>query len=338
MTRDDADLPVARAADLEVAPKGQAWLVESIWSHLAVGFLAGQPKCTKTWMALDLAVSVASGTPCLGTFPVAAPGPVLVYLAEDALPRVRERILAISAARGVALDGLDLHVITAPCLRLDEDGDRGRLVRTVEKLRPRLLVLDPLVRLWSGDENNSGEVSALLGFLRTLAREHDLALVVVHHMSKKARKNLGQALRGSSDLHAWSDSSAYLTRRGGHILCTLEHRAAPAPEPILLALVAEKDGVPPHLERVVMAGDLGDDAAPAAASSPPALATRLRVFLRDAGRPLSRVALRRALRVNNLRLGEALTALERDGALTHTADGWALREPARPAAAPAAAP
>lgn len=335
MTRDDL-LPVARAADLEVAQSGQTWLVESVWSHLAVGFLAGHPKSTKTWMALDLAVSVASGTPCLGAFPVAQPGPVLVYLAEDALPRVRERLLAISTARGVALEGLDLHVITAPCLRLDDDGDRGRLVRTVEKLRPRLLVLDPLVRLWSGDENNSGEVAALLGFLRTLAREHDLALAVVHHLSKKTRRNLGQALRGSSDLHAWSDSSAYLTRRDRHILCTIEHRAAPAPEPILLALVGEKDGVPPHLERVG-AGDVGDPPAPdAAASTPAVIAERIRAFLRDADRPIFRVALRRALRVNNFRLGQALTALECSGAVTHTADGWALRQSTRPTAVPTA--
>ncbi len=312
-------LPVARAADLETTPPGQSWLVESIWSRAAVGFLAGQPKCGKTWFALDLAVSVASGTPCLGRFATAQPGPALVYLAEDALPQVRERIAAISASRGLALAELDLHVITAPSLRLDDDGDRGRLVRTIEKLQPRLLVLDPLVRLWGGDENSSAEVSALLGFLRTLARGHGLALVLVHHMSKKTRRSLGQALRGSSDLHAWSDSSAYLVRRDGHILCTLEHRAAVSPEPIPLRLVGG-DGLAPHLEPA-----LPDDRTSAPPAPIPAnLEDRLCDFLRQADRPLSRVALRRALRVSNVRLGDALLALERADVLVRSADGWLL--------------
>lgn len=313
--------PVARASDLEAAPVEMAWLVESVWSHLAVGFLAGQPKCAKTWFALDLAISVASGTPCLGRFAVTQPGPALVFLAEDALPRVRDRIAAICASRNISLDGLDLHVITAPCLRLDDTSDQARLAATVAAIKPRILVLDPLVRLWTGDENSSAEVSALLGFLRILAREHQLALVLVHHMAKKTRRSLGQALRGSSDLHAWSDSSAYLTRRDGHILCTLEHRAAPAPDPIPLALIGGDGLVPPHLERI-----RNDSPPQPVICTQVTIPDRIRDLLRDTQRPMSRVALRRELRVNNLRLGEALLTLERDGVLVRSADGWLLRQ------------
>ena len=32
-------------------------------------------------------------------------------------------------------------------------------------------------------------------------------------MAKRSRRNLGQSLRGSSDLHAWTDSACYLVRR-----------------------------------------------------------------------------------------------------------------------------
>ena len=45
-----------------------------------------RPKCSKTWLGLDIALSVATGTACLGKYAVPQPGPVLVYLAEDALP------------------------------------------------------------------------------------------------------------------------------------------------------------------------------------------------------------------------------------------------------------
>lgn len=204
--RPESHLRVMRAVDLPAQLPQKAWLVRELWSHLAVGFIGGQPKCGKTWLALDLAVSVASGTHCLGRFPVEQPGTALAYLAEDSLPHVRQRLAGLCAQRSLPLASLDLHLIDAPSLRLDDSEDQSRLLQAITRIKPRLLVLDPLVRLHSLDENSAADVSSLLGWLRALSRTHQLAIVVVHHMSKKSRRQLGQALRGSSDLHAWADS------------------------------------------------------------------------------------------------------------------------------------
>ena len=316
---DAGELEVAPAAKLPVQPQDEAWLVRSLWSRRAVGLISGHPKVGKTWLGLDLALSVASGTPCLGTFPVEDPGPSLIYLAEDALPQVRERIAALCAWKQVALETLPLYVITAPSLRLDDAGDRDRLAATIARWQPRLLLLDPLVRLHSGDENDARYVSALLGFLRALSRQHQVAIALVHHMSKKNRRHLGQALRGSTDLWAWSDSAAYLTRAQGHIMLTVEHRSAPAPDPVPLVLTAGQDGSSPHLERAFDGGAVDGAAAPAAA---PSLAERVRQILRQTDQAVSRVALRQQLRVNNQRLGEVLVDLERGGSAVRTPSGW----------------
>src|SRR5512145_1737128 len=85
-------LPVVRIGDLPREQNGQRWLVEHLWGVSSVGVIGGAPKCSKTWLGLDLALSVASGTACLGKYAVPQPGPALVYLAEDALPVVRERV------------------------------------------------------------------------------------------------------------------------------------------------------------------------------------------------------------------------------------------------------
>lgn len=323
-------LPVQQAALLPQQSIADAWLIESLWSHLAVGFVGGHPKSGKSWLALDLAVSVASGTDCLGAFKVHQSGPTLVYLAEDPLPRVRERIAGLCAQRKLPLDTLDLHVITAPRLLLDDPDDRSVLQQAIARLKPRLLVLDPLVRLHAMDENSSADISRLLGFLRGLSRKYALAIVVVHHMSKKARNQLGQALRGSSDLHAWSDSSAYLTRQRGQILLTLEHRSAPAPDPVPLVLAPGPPGATPHLERASSAAHRDEP-------QPPSLADQLCAVLAAARAPLSRVALRDKLRVNNTRLGEVLLSLESAGQLRRANDGWILST-ARPPPVPTALP
>ena len=70
------------------------------------------------------------------------------------------------------LQHLDIQVITSPTLRLDLPADAEALLRTVQELQPRLLILDSIVRLHRIDENASREVAPLLAYLRELQRRH----------------------------------------------------------------------------------------------------------------------------------------------------------------------
>src|SRR6266481_5995505 len=137
-------LPVQRASELSIDSAALTqWLVQGLWSDQAVGILGGEPKCCKSFLALDLAVSVASGAACLRQFPVRRRGPVLLFPAEDSLAVVRQRLEGIAAAAQVPFDTLPVQVITAPALRLDTPTDRLRLSQTVQQQRPILLILDP---------------------------------------------------------------------------------------------------------------------------------------------------------------------------------------------------
>ena len=161
-------LDVRRACELEERAAAQRWLIEGLWAESAVGIVGGEPKCCKSFLGLCMAVSVAAGVPCLGRYPVATPGPVLLFAAEDAPHIVRTRLQGICAAAHVPWDSLDIHVIVDPVVRLDVPADRARLRAEVERLRPRLVVLDPFVRLHRIDENAAAEVARLLAYLRVL--------------------------------------------------------------------------------------------------------------------------------------------------------------------------
>ena len=63
-------LPVQPAWRLAEASEQRRWLVDQLWSEDAVGIIGGEPKCCKSFLALDLAVAVAAGTPCLRRFAV----------------------------------------------------------------------------------------------------------------------------------------------------------------------------------------------------------------------------------------------------------------------------
>jgi hypothetical protein len=318
---DDDPLPVVRASDLDDGDTLARWLVDTLWARAAVGVLGGAPKCCKSWLALDLAVSVASGTPCLGAFDVDDPGPVLLYMAEDAAPVVKARLSGICRARQLELASVPIHVITVPVLRLDRGRDQARLRDAVRRLAPRLLVLDPFVRLHRIDENDAGEVSALLGYLRTLQRQHDVAVLVVHHARKNggAGAQAGQSLRGSGDFHAWGDSNLYVRRQKDALVLTIEHRAAAAPDPLRLELIAADDA---DVHLAIVAGDL-----PVGQKAPRELDSLVLEALGRAGRALSRSELRAELRVRNERLGDALLRLVATGALIRADDRWAVPVP-----------
>jgi hypothetical protein len=279
-----------------------------------VGLIGGEPKCCKSFLALDLAVAVASGTPCLRRFAVTRPGRVLLFAAEDALHVVRQRLEGIARAAAVAFEQLDVQVITAPRLRLDLAEDADRLAATVAALRPRLLILDPFVRLHRRDENASGDVAPLLAILRDLQREYELAVLVVHH-AKKGGGNVraGQALRGSSEFHAWGDSMLYLRRQAERLTLVVEHRAAASIDAVALELRSHGDA---------LALEVVD--APKHHPEPPPISAPERVLqaLADAPGPVGLEQLRAACHLRKATLCEILAALTGRGAILKTERGY----------------
>ena len=310
-------LPVEPAWRLAERAEENRWLVTGLWSEQAVGIVGGEPKCCKSFLALDLAVAVAAGVPCLRRFTVPQAGRVLLFAAEDALHIVRRRLEGIAIAAGVQLADLDIQVITAPTVRLDLDADRRNLAETVARLQPRLLILDPFVRLHRIDENASGEVAPLLAYLRELQRRHGVAVLVVHHAKKGGNSaRAGQALRGSSEFHAWGDSNLYLRRDGDDISLAVEHRAAPSPKPIRIELTSRGDAL------ALEVADRREPAMPA----PTTLDDRIMTVLAAADSLLLFTELRALCRVRTATLYERLAVLTADGRVVKIEDGYRLPE------------
>ncbi|MEK6707026.1 MAG: AAA family ATPase [Bdellovibrionota bacterium] len=295
----------------DLSLKGR-WLIDSLWLSEAVGLIGGPPKSCKSWLAIDMAVSTASATKCLQTFNVLNHGPVLVYLAEDSLAALKERVAGICKNRGLNLATLPLFTITLPSMRLDKEPDQLRLRQAISKVGPRLVVLDPLVRLHRSDENNAKEMSAILSYLRDLQREYHTAIVLVHHATKRSHERAGLSLRGSSDLHAFGDSNLYLFKKRDLYELTIEHRSAANIDPLALKLEAD-DEIPPHL---IVTNPPQETST---ASLEESIVEKL-----NQQNPVMRTTLRQLLKVNNARLGDALVTLEKNNQILKGPNGWLL--------------
>ena len=310
-------LPVTRLSRLTIDTTAQPWLIEGVWAEKAVGFIGGAPKSFKTFLALHLAVAVASGSHFLGRFPVHGPGPVLLVAAEDEPVSIRDRVASIASASNLDFDKLLVGLVTAPGLLLDRPDHQDRIEATLKKIRPRILILDPFVRLHNQNENDAARISALLSFLRLLNRRYNVAIAIVHHVRKMESASPGMALRGSGDLYAWADSCLYLLPHGPSSRALYaEHRAQPGHRPLLITL----QGDPPHLS----VSDFPEPTQPAAFAE---LAPRILEALRE--RPATGNVLRTRLGIRNETLGQALNALRSSGQVYHTDRGWSLAVPSR---------
>jgi hypothetical protein len=308
-------LPVLPAHAIPATEPHTRWLIDGLWGFDAVGILGGEPKCCKSLCALTMAVAVASGRDCLGGHRPQRTGTVLLFAAEDAPAIVRDRLTLLCAGMDIDLATTPIQMITAPRLRLDDATDRQRLELTIAQYRPVLLILDPFVRLHRVDENIAGEVAPILDSLRQLQRTYGCAIMVVHHARKGAGHiRSGQALRGSSEFHAWGDSNLFLRRQQSVLTLDIEHRAAPAPDPILLTLVASER----HLMLQPTTEDMADDDA----ASPPDV--RALAILADAPQPLTRREMQAHMKVRAATVGDVLDRLLAAGRIVRDAQGYRM--------------
>ena len=315
---DARSLPVVQVSQIPLEPQPRRWLVEGLWGAAAVGLIGGAPKSCKSYLGLELAVAVASGTSALGQYPVMESGPALIYLAEDSLSDVRQRVAGLARHRGLDLAHLAIHAITVPRLRLDRAADCQRLFETTRQLRPRLLLLDPLVRLQAINLNDATEVAQLLSTLRDLQRRFDVAVILVHHTCKfiPAGTQAGQGLRGSTDLHAFGDSNLYIRRVRDELVLSMEHRAAGAPEPIGLQLVTT-DEQAIHLAVTQAAVRQQDQQRQS---------NLVRAILEalGEGQTMTRQMLRQRLAIKNQTLGQILEQLQSLEKIERCRQGWRL--------------
>lgn len=309
-----APFSLCRVGEIQPKPPDRLWLIEELWLDSGVGILGGAAKVCKTYLAAEISAAVATGTKLLQRFVVPSPGKVLFYGAEDSLCALRTRFETLAAIRGLALSELPIYLIDTPTLRLDQKNDLVRLCGAIEKCQPRLLVLDPFVRIARIDENSALEVSSVLASLRTIQRKYDLAVLIVHHARKSPAAHPNQALRGSSDFAAWSDSNLYLARRAQRIMLSVEHRNAPAPGPLALRLSTDPA---PHLVLLDQKDPLPD-----APTDP--LQNEILQRLSLSSRAISTVEMREFLKRRKADVVAALEDLRALGRVERTARGWSL--------------
>jgi replicative DNA helicase len=183
--------PVSSAA-LDLTDFAYTWLVQGVLLDWLPAVIGGAKKTLKTTLALDLAISLGSGTPFLGYFLVPRKARTLVLSGECGEAILKETARRISAARRLELRRCDV------LWQFDLPGfgrlvDRERFAAGLAEVKVEVVIIDPLyLCLLRGADQASAANLYEIGLLLWSAAQCCLSAgampIFVHHTVKKAGK------------------------------------------------------------------------------------------------------------------------------------------------------
>jgi hypothetical protein len=186
-------------------PPKDNWLIKGYLSADSLMELFGAPGTYKTFIILDMGLSVAAGKNWHG-FPVKRQGPVF-FIAGEGHNGLSRRLKAWGEYYDIDIESLPFFISSQPAQFLHEENAK-QVVSSIEALakqhgKPSLVIIDTLNRNFGpGDENTSADMTRFIRIVDQQIRiPYQCAVPIVHHsgLSDKTRG------RGSSVLQAALD-------------------------------------------------------------------------------------------------------------------------------------
>jgi DNA-binding MarR family transcriptional regulator len=290
-----------------------SWLIDRLLVARAFVVLYGPSGVGKSFFALDLALTVAAGTPWLDGSATTA-GWVL-YIAAEGSAGLTKRIDAWTAAREIPEPDRIRFLPDAVNLLDPRSVASAELTIAAMPEPPALIAIDTLARtLIGGDENSARDVGLFIAAVDQLrAAAGGCTALIVHHTGKK-----GDDERGSSALRGAADQMLALTHDTGGSL-RLEFAKVKdhePPAPLALQLATEGDSC-----AIQLGPDDRDDCPPKIGRTERLILEQLSAAFDDDA--ASRTRLKDSLPVSESTLDRSLKYLQHKGLLTRERSGRA---------------
>lgn len=183
------DLPdtESMAAAWDDLPPLAAPLIEGVLRQGHKMLLAGPSKAGKSFALIELCIAIAEGRPWLGRF-ACAQGRVLYINLELDRASCLHRFKDVYDALGLPpahLDNIDLWNLRGASVPMDKLAPK--LIRRAAKKDYIAVVLDPIYKVITGDENSADQMAKFCNQFDLVCRELGCAVIYCHHHSKGAQ-------------------------------------------------------------------------------------------------------------------------------------------------------
>lgn len=190
-----------------------ATIVEGILHRGSKMVLGGGSKSFKTWTLVDLALSVASGSPWWDI--ETSEGKVCYVNLEIQEYFFRRRCLDVADAKGIMIPKDNLFIWNLRGYAADISSIHTQMTDALKTRNLSLIVVDPIYKIMGGrDENSTRDIANLLNHIEKLAVETGAAVVFGSHFAKgnPALKEAIDRISGSGVYARDPDSILTLTR------------------------------------------------------------------------------------------------------------------------------
>ena len=197
--KQQSNFDVMRMADYVKGYGGEGvhWMVEDWLPDKSITFLISPPESYKTWILLDLAVSVSAGVPFLGRYQVNDKGPTMIIQQEDSHTGLTDRLALIVEQKLGATANIDGDVWQVPCmpdlpiyvhpsrmLRFDNKKVLEELEKQIEAIKPKVIMIDPLYSTTAAVDNYMADLANQMMVLKTWRDKYGCSFVIAHHSKK----------------------------------------------------------------------------------------------------------------------------------------------------------
>jgi DNA-binding transcriptional ArsR family regulator len=176
---------------------GVSWLVADWLPDKSITFLVSPPESYKTWILLDLAVSVSAGIPFLGRYQVNQTGPTLIIQQEDSHEGLTDR-LALIVEQKFGLDAklegdtwqvpsmpdIPIYIHPSRALRFDNKKVLEEMEEQIKVIKPKVIMIDPLYSTTAAVDNYMADMANQMMVLKTWRDKYGCSFVIAHHSKK----------------------------------------------------------------------------------------------------------------------------------------------------------
>ena len=163
------------------------YVVPGFFAENTINLIAGLAESRKSWILLDLAVAVASGTDWLSKFQTKK---TKVLLIDQERPKLemQRRLNALLAARQLSISALEGQLTTrvGTTMRINLEQSFEKLDRLLGSIQPEVVMVDSLKTFQTGNITDNQSMQEVFERIKTLRNKHGVTFVILHHENKGA--------------------------------------------------------------------------------------------------------------------------------------------------------
>lgn len=158
--------PISMSELLNMKFPENVWLVDKLIPSNSVIAVSGDPSCYKTWLLLDLAISVSKGKALYNTF-TTQQNNILIIDEENGTQLLQSRLKLLLGDKNL---DLPIYFLSLTDFNICDDKHCQKILNFCQNNDVGLILIDSLIRIHNSDENDANKMSKVLKKLKILLK------------------------------------------------------------------------------------------------------------------------------------------------------------------------